>query len=232
MKIQAIIAAAGCGTRMNSQSPKIRLEIHGRAIISYTIDVFDKCPSVASLILVVPADDISFYSDYVSSLHLGKKIKVVAGGETRFHSVGNGLKASDRDTEVVIIHDAARPLLSASVLSQAINLSKQYPALVVAVEVKSTIKRVYPKTLLVQETLNREELWEIQTPQIFRKSLLEDAYRKYDGLSSPTDDASLIEAMGEKVKVLKGEYSNIKITTKEDLVIAQALISLSPGKEA
>jgi 2-C-methyl-D-erythritol 4-phosphate cytidylyltransferase len=131
--------------------------------------------------------------------------------------------ALDADSDIVVVHDAARPLMSLARLEKAIALMKKESALVTAVPVKSTIKEVDAKGLCIQKTLKRDRLWEIQTPQLFRKDVLLKAHQRRLCLD-PTDDAMLVEAMGVQVRIFRGEYENMKVTTPDDLIAAQAFL--------
>jgi 2-C-methyl-D-erythritol 4-phosphate cytidylyltransferase len=153
-----------------------------------------------------------------------KKVdRIVEGGKTRRESVSNGLKHLDPKTSMVVVHDGVRPLITPNLIETAIKAAAKAKAIVVAVPVKPTIKRVDKRSLEIIETLDRSELWEVQTPQVFDRKLLEKAHAQTKA-SLATDDAMLVEALGQKVKVIEGDYSNIKITTREDLIVAQALL--------
>jgi 2-C-methyl-D-erythritol 4-phosphate cytidylyltransferase len=152
-----------------------------------------------------------------------KKVKaVVVGGDTRTRSVRNGLLALGVDADVVMVHDGVRPLVTPEIIAAGIGAVKAAGAAIAAVPVKPTIKVIDPKTRTVAETLDRELLWEVQTPQIFDRKVLEKAYAQdRDGA---TDDATLVERSGVKVSVFMGSYANVKVTTPEDLVVARALL--------
>ncbi|MBF0485299.1 MAG: 2-C-methyl-D-erythritol 4-phosphate cytidylyltransferase [Candidatus Omnitrophica bacterium] len=222
MKIQAILPAAGAGERMKSQIPKPLLLLHGKPVIVRTIEVFEACEAVDSIILVVHPDYRKDYEDVVKKTDFKKTVLIVEGGETRTQSVRNGLGALDKDTTCVMIHDGVRPCITRDVIERGLKEIKDEKALVAAVGVKPTLKVVDPQTRLVTETLDRSLVWEIQTPQIFERGLLERAYRK--DTEGATDDAALVERLGVKVKVFLGDYQNIKITTPEDMLIAEAFL--------
>ncbi len=222
MKIQAIIPTAGLGKRFKTKIPKALVSLKGKPIIVHTLAVFEKNFSIESLILVVPTRCLNRFEQVVKQYKLRKVKKIIAGGQNRCDSVKNGLQAIDSDTKMIVVHDGARPLLTNSILDRAIRLGRRWKAVVVAVPVKSTIKSVDKKTLAVQKTLNRSELWEIQTPQVFKRDILCEAYQNIK--DNPTDDAALVERLGHKVKILPGDYKNIKITTPEDLKIAEVFL--------
>ncbi len=223
MNIEAIIPTAGLGRRFKAKSPKALVRLQGQPIVVHTLKIFEKSSWIDGIILVAPRKYLPAFREIVYRYHFHKVKKVIAGGHTRSKSVKNGLKAIDADTDLIVVHDGVRPLLSQEILAKAIKLGKRFGAVVTAVPVKSTIKKVNKKMRVVQETLNRDELWEIQTPQVFKKGILVKAYNTVKNLN-PTDDAMLVEQLGVKVKVLEGDYKNIKITTPEDLRIAEIFL--------
>ncbi len=225
MKVQAILPTAGAGSRFKSTLPKPLVSLGGKPIFIHALEALEQSIAIDSVILVAPESHLKEFEKVLKQYDLHRSTKVVAGGKTRFESVSNGLKALDKDTEIVLVHDGARPLVTTKIIDEAINLCHNEPAVIVAVPVKPTIKRVNIK-LEVKETLRRDELWEVQTPQVFKKDILLKAHEEGRGLDV-TDDAALVERLGIKVKVVMGDYRNIKITTKEDLVIAEALLTLN-----
>lgn len=224
MKIQAIIPTAGTGTRLKSDRPKPLVELGGKPLCVYALEAFEKSPIIDSIILVGHRDRLAELEDIVKQYHLKKVAKIVAGGEKRHESVGNGLAVLDGDTDVVMVHDGARPLVSLQMIKGAAELCRDWDAVVVAVPVKPTIKKVNKEDLCVEETLDRDNLWEIQTPQAFKKDILLRAHAENSD-HSPTDDAMMVEQLGIKVKIFPGDYRNIKITTTEDLTVAEAFLN-------
>jgi 2-C-methyl-D-erythritol 4-phosphate cytidylyltransferase len=148
-------------------------------------------------------------------------VTVVEGGEERGDSVKHGLKAVSPDMDLVIVHDGARPLITPDIIEKAIGEAQEYGAVVVGVPVKDTVKKVESRTLIVERSLDRDELWQAQTPQIFKYEIITRAYAKK---ITATDDAKLVEDLGIKVKMVMGSYENIKITTPEDLIVAEAIL--------
>ena len=211
MKIAVIIAAGGTGKRMGR--PKQFLPLAGRAVVEWTIEAFRKVKNVEQIIMVVSGEDLERAKDLGTT--------VVEGGEERGDSVKNGLKAVSPDCDLVIIHDGARPLITADIIEKAIKEAKEQDAVVVGVPVKDTIKKVERGTLIVERSLEREELWQAQTPQVFKYDIITRAYAKK---KAATDDAKLVEDLGIKVKMVMGSYENIKITTPEDLIVAEAIL--------
>ncbi len=225
MKTQAIIPTAGMGTRFKTDLPKPLVELSGKPICVYALETFEKCSLIDSVILVGQKVRIPELEGVVEKYGLKKVVKVITGGETRQESVFNGLAAIDDDTDFVLVHDGVRPLVSLKVIEDVVRLCSKWDAVVTAVPVKSTIKKIHKKDLLVEKTLDREELWEVQTPQAFKKSVLLEAHQRNKS-GHPTDDAMMVEQLGIKVKISPGDYKNIKITTQEDLAIAETFLQL------
>ncbi|MDP8266303.1 MAG: 2-C-methyl-D-erythritol 4-phosphate cytidylyltransferase [Candidatus Aceula meridiana] len=223
MKIQVLLAAAGLGTRLKAGQAKALIPLKGKPLFCYSLEIFEKSNLIESVIIMVPQGEKEPFQEEVDK-HGFKKVKeIVAGGERRCDSVLTGLQNSDDDTEFVVIHDAARPFITEDLLSKVIIAAQENKAAIAAVKVKPTIKIIDLKTNMVQKTLDRESLREVQTPQVFEKEILAKAYERL-GDKTPTDDAALAEALGVGVKVVDGDYCNIKITTPEDIVFAQGLL--------
>ncbi|OGX07353.1 MAG: 2-C-methyl-D-erythritol 4-phosphate cytidylyltransferase [Omnitrophica WOR_2 bacterium GWA2_47_8] len=222
MKIQAIIPTAGLGKRLKSKTLKPFIPLKGKAILAYTLRPFQRSSLIDSVIVVAHAGSIKRVQDLIKKYKLTKVVKVVPGGKTRTESVSHGLRASDADTDLLVIHDGARPFLTKALLEKAVKEAQAFSAAVVAVPVKQTIKVIAPRKREVKKTLNRDSLWEIQTPQIFKREILVKAYQRSN--NHATDDAALVERLGVKVKIVMGDYRNIKITTREDLEIAKAFL--------
>ncbi len=221
MKVQAVIAAGGTGQRMKAVVPKPLLLLGGEPVVVRTLGCFDAHPLVAGVVLVVSQEYLEKYRQVVKAAGFGKRIDIVPGGETRTGSVRLGLRRLDSDTDIVIVHDAVRPFVTARMIDEGIVLAVSSKAATVGVPVKPTLKVVHPSSGLVLETLDRSLIWEIQTPQTFERLLLE---RVYQGDREASDDAGLVEFAGHPVKVYMGDYRNIKITTPEDMDIANAFL--------
>jgi 2-C-methyl-D-erythritol 4-phosphate cytidylyltransferase len=225
MKTQAIIVAAGQGTRFKTKIPKSLVLLRGKPIFVHTLGVFAKSSLIDKIVLVAHPKYLSEFKNHVASFLGFHKIEIVPGGATRADSVARGLTKVDADTRIVVVHDGARPLLSKAILEGTIRqISFRCPAVTVGVPMKQTVKKVARRSLNVRETLNRDELWEIQTPQAFRLDVLRRAHRQHYQKTF-TDDAVMVEALGIRVKVFEGDYRNIKITTQEDLLIAEAFFA-------
>lgn len=217
----AIIAAAGQGKRMGSKENKQYLPLLDRPILAHTLQAFQKHPHIHGIIVIAAPHEVYYcQEEIIKTFGFTKVLKVVAGGKERQDSIFRGLQELSQDCELVVVHDGARPLITPDIIDQALEAAALTGGAVVAVPVKDTIKRV-DELGVIQETLVRSELWSIQTPQVFKKNLLIEAYENAfaQGIYG-TDDASLVERLGEKIKVVKGSYENIKITTPEDMELA------------
>jgi 2-C-methyl-D-erythritol 4-phosphate cytidylyltransferase len=216
-KVTALIPCAGQGKRMGGRVSKQFLRINDRPLLAYTLDPFQKHPLIDDIILVTREEDIPFcWEEIVQKEGFSKVSQVVAGGQERQDSVYQGLLALDKETDWVVIHDGARPMISWKTINAVLEAAVEKGAAIVGVPAKDTIKLVNPD-LTVQDTPPRELLWHIQTPQVFRKTLVLKAYQEAIAHGwQGTDDASLVEKLGVPVYVVQGEYTNIKITTPED----------------
>ena len=222
----AVVLAAGSGKRMGTAVHKQYLLIKGRPVIYYTLQAFEDS-EVDEVILVTGADEVDYCRKEIVEAYRFKKVRdVVAGGKERYDSVYEGLKALS-GCDYVLIHDGARPLISRTLINANINCVQETKACITAVPAKDTIKVVDNKGY-VADTLERSKLWQIQTPQTFSYALVSEAYRKRAeaGDTTVTDDAMVVEKYADhSIYLLKGDYRNIKITTPEDLVIAEAFLN-------
>lgn len=225
VKVTAIIPCAGQGKRMGTAVNKLFLDLGGRPLLAYTLDMFQSNSLIDEIILVVSPDDMSFCRrEIVDKYRLTKIKQLVPGGKERQESVHNGLLNLDNKTELVLIHDGARPFLKKAVLERAVDAGLKKGAAVVGVPAKDTIKTVN-SDLSIKETPDRQYLWQVQTPQIFRKEIISRAYREAAKKGwTGTDDASLVEKLGIPVYMVMGDYMNIKITTPEDLIFAGEML--------
>lgn len=232
MRTVAIVPAAGSGNRMGRELSKQYLSLGGMPILVHTLNVFEKCPLVDAVLVVVPPPDVeAVRSGMLPRWNLKKLAGVIPGGKERQDSVRAGIEALDRDTDIVIVHDAVRPFITAKLIEDCIRAAEEEGAATVGVPVKDTVKEVGADGHVVR-TCDRNLLWLTQTPQAFRRDIIENAHRAAvrDGYRG-TDDTSLVERLGIAVRMIRGEYGNIKITTPEDLVIAEALLAASPQAE-
>jgi 2-C-methyl-D-erythritol 4-phosphate cytidylyltransferase len=215
--VGAVIVGAGEGKRMGASGRKQFVKIAGKPIIAHTVDVFERSALIDHIVIVVPMDAVDWVKeDVVAAYGLKKVHAVVYGGASRQESVLNGLKALKPGTERVIIHDAVRPLVSDTLIRRVLDASQKTGAAVTAVPPKDTVKRVESGEIV--GTLDRRLLWLAQTPQSFKFDLILAAHtkaaaEKFEG----TDDASIVERAGTKVAVAVGSYSNLKMTSPEDL---------------
>lgn len=225
-KCTAVVLAAGRGTRMGTEVQKQYLEIGGKPVLYYSLEVFEKSTIIDEIVLVVGENQKEYCQKEIVEKYGFQKVKgIVQGGAERYHSVWNGLQ--EVEDGYVFIHDGARPFVDEEILCRAYADVREHRACVVGMPVKDTIK-ISDEQGLVAETPNRTLLWMIQTPQVFEISLVKKAYSKLieQGITGATDDAMVVEMMlGSKVKLVKGSYENIKITTPEDLIVAQAFLS-------
>lgn len=225
-KVVAVIPAGGTGKRMGSAIPKQFLMLGDVPLILHALLAFERAPSVVEVILVVPGDERDrALSEVVERYGLKKVLKVVAGGATRQESVYHGLKETDEQTEIVVVHDAVRPFVTEDLIERSVETARQDGGAVVAVPMKDTPKQVGADGK-IQRTLERSGLWLAQTPQTFRRGILVEAYRRaeIDRLHA-TDDAALVERLSHQIGIVPGSWENIKITTPEDLVIAEAILT-------
>ena len=224
-KTTAIIVAGGKGSRMGGKIKKQYLKVNNKEIIAHTLAVFEKHPQISEMIVVTSEEDRDYVKERIQHYEYKKVSQVVAGGKERQDSVANGLEAVSEDSEYIMIHDGARPLITETIISKALEKTYEVDATVVAVPVKDTIK-VVDTAGIVEATPARTSLWAIQTPQTFEATLIKEAYReaKDKGLIG-TDDSTLVEALGKAVHIVEGSYSNIKVTTPEDLEIVKNLMA-------
>lgn len=224
MKVTAIIAAAGQGKRMGRGINKIFIPLSHCPVLVHTVKTLSKCSKITNLVIVTGSDDMAEVQKLLSSVEEIKEYRIVAGGSERQYSIANALAAVTNDTEITLVHDGARPLIEIETIEKVIEAARQYRAAGVAVPVKDTIKTVGADGFITGTPL-RKTLWAIQTPQAFETKLLRQAYHAAgnEGYLG-TDDAALVERLGVKVKIVEGNYNNLKITTPEDLIMAEALL--------
>lgn len=222
--VTVIIPAAGQGKRMMRGSNKVFLPLVDMPVLLHSVLTFSACSQVDNLVVVVAPDEVDQVQTMLRSLNGLKPWKVVAGGRERQYSIANAIKVVPGTTKTILVHDGARPLITEECIKGVIQAAVLYKAAVVAVAVKNTIKTV-DENGWVTGTLERNKLWSIQTPQGFDAQLLRRAYAKAEqDHFVGTDDASLVERLGIKVKIVCGCYDNLKVTTPEDLTIAEALL--------
>ncbi len=226
MTVSAIIVAAGKGLRMNEDVPKQYLPLGGHPILGHTLRVFHNCNRIDEVLVVIPTEDFDFCNqNVIAPLDFQKKTHLVSGGDRRQDSVYNGLMALNRKTDLVIIHDGVRPFVKDADLEACIDGAITSGACILGIPATDTLKRVN-EAGIVAGTLDRDNLWLVQTPQAFKYDVILKAHEaaRDDGVSA-TDDAFLVERLGLEVRIITGTKNNIKITTQEDLAIARAIVA-------
>lgn len=228
MKTMAIVLAAGRGSRMKSEVKKQYLTINEKPVLYYCLNVFQRCGKVDGIVLVCGSGEIEYCRrEIVERYGFSKVTKIIEGGKERYHSVHEGLKAMEA-CDYVMIHDGARPFVDEKMLERIMEELPSCRACVVGMPVKDTIKLSDDKGY-VEQTLPREKLWSVQTPQSFEYRLIREAYDRLANLENIevqiTDDAMVAEyIMDQPVKLVEGSYENIKITTPEDMLLAEAIL--------
>ena len=223
MKVGAIIPAAGRGKRIGASVPKQFLEIQGRPLLHHTLMVFASCKLIDYVVLVMPRADVDeMGEDWLNKYEIVRK--VVVGGEQRQDSVYNGFSSLEEGTDIVVVHDGVRPFTTPQMIIATVEAAQQHGAAITAIPVSDTVKQAVDG--FVKQTVSRDGLWRVQTPQAFQCGSLQQAFKKakkdsYYG----TDEGSLVEYLGERVKIVPGSELNIKITRKEDLVLGESLLS-------
>ena len=223
----AIIAAAGAGTRMASDRPKQFLLLAGTPVIFHTLKVFEECDSIDEVIVVLPAAESAGFLSLAGKYGVRKVTRVVPGGATRADSVKRGLLAIRAATaEIVVVHDGVRPFVTVAEIDNTVAAAKSDGAAILVAPVTDTIKEVSGPRIV--RTADRSVLRRALTPQCFRYELLREAYQHAD-VSDPslTDESALVEQLGKPVSIVEGSARNIKITTAEDLLIAEAILKTS-----
>lgn len=223
MKVGAIIPAAGRGKRIGASVPKQFLEIQGKPLLHHTLTVFASCELIDYVVLVMPRTDVDETGDdWLNKYEIVRE--VVVGGEQRQDSVYNGFNSLEEETGIVVVHDGVRPFTTPQMITATVEAAQQHGAAITAIPVSDTVKQAADG--FVKQTVSRDGLWRVQTPQAFQYGLLKQAFKKakkdsYYG----TDEGSLVEYLGERVKIVPGSELNIKITRKEDLILGESLLS-------
>lgn len=227
MKADAVIVSAGKGHRFMEGKKKQFHSLAEKPILAHTLDKFETCPMIHSILLVVAEEDMGYCLEEIVEKYRYQKIsQIVPGGRSRQESVKNGIDSLPTDVDIVAIHDGVRPFITREMIEESIRAAVRFQAVVMAMPVKETIKMVHPDGTILK-TLDRESLWQVQTPQTFQVNVIKEAYQRAtrDGFVG-TDDASLVERLGVKVHILPGSYTNIKITTPEDLLLANLFLQM------
>jgi 2-C-methyl-D-erythritol 4-phosphate cytidylyltransferase len=224
VSVCAIIAAAGRGERMSSPIPKQFWAIKNKPILVYTLEKFCQCQVIDSIIIVVPKDWTLFTeNNIVNKFNIIKVRQIIEGGATRQESVFKALQSVDETSATVAIHDAVRPLVSLELLNKVIDKGRATGAAVLAVPIYDSLKKV--TSFQIEGTLTRDSTWLVQTPQVFKRDLIINAYQQaFFNCIKADDDAELVEYLGHPIHVVEGSRTNIKITTPADLNLAKVLL--------
>ena len=222
-KVVAIVVAGGVGSRMNSDIPKQFVEVLGKPIIAYTINSLSNCPEIDEIIVAAHPDYIVYMKDVVDEFKYNKVSKIVCGGKSRQESVYNGLLETDDTADIVAIHDGARPLIDSDTVCKCIEQARKEGCSAAGVKMKDTIKLVDTEGF-IEYTADREKLWQVQTPQVFKRDIIMSLHKDAIGNNEATDDCFLAEKAGYRVKMVEGKYENIKITTPQDIFIMKGML--------
>lgn len=229
-RVVAIIPAAGIGSRFGDKTNKPLELLNGKPLIIWALETLESMREIKEIIPVLKESDMEYGADLFEEHRISKIRRIAPGGKDRQDSVFHGLKLIDDKKCIVMVHDGVRPLIEADIIREALKQMKDCDGVVVAVPVKDTIKEVSGG--IIKKTLKRNSLWAVQTPQIFPYKTLYNAYEKAmkDSFYS-TDDSALVEKYGGKIKIVVGSYTNIKITTPEDMKIAEMTLSIRGNKK-
>lgn len=223
-----VIPAAGSSTRFGADRSKVFAPLNGRQVWEWSVDVFASLNCVKQIILVLSADEVDAFRVAQTALLEDQRISITTGGTTRADSVRNGLNCVGDQVEFVAVHDAARPLITAEWIAWLFSQAGQHPALLPVVPVTSTVKQVDAEGR-VEATVDRSSLRLAQTPQVFSRQLLLDAYAAVKDFATCTDEASIVEQFGHEVMTVSGQSENLKITTPGDLLLAEFRMSQRNG---
>jgi 2-C-methyl-D-erythritol 4-phosphate cytidylyltransferase/2-C-methyl-D-erythritol 2,4-cyclodiphosphate synthase len=227
MFVSAILAAAGRGTRLGSATPKQMLTLGGRTILQRSFDVLDSCDQIDEIVVALPQDLAGTPPPYLVSPR--KPVRIVVGGSRRQDSVARAFAQVSKGAGIIVIHDAARPFATSGLFARVIEAAAKGGAAIAAVQAHDTVKEATsaPGLTIVARTIARESIYLAQTPQAFKRAVLEDAIgRGHDALKSATDEACLAEEAGHSVRLVEGESTNIKITTEQDFNVSKALLGI------
>jgi len=227
----AIILAGGTGTRMGKKLPKQFVEVGDKPLILHSVEVFSRNKNISGIILVSHPEHVGTLEELIKQYRYKKVIKIVHGGATRQISSFNGISACPKDTDLVLIHDAARPFVDDGMIDRVIDAAERYGAVTTAVDITDTI--VENEKDFIKSIPDRDRFMRVQTPQGFRYEVILEAHLRSakKGLNGATDDTSLVTLWGEKVKLVEGSERNIKITKPIDIVLAETILQISRTKK-
>lgn len=223
LKVAAIVPAAGSGKRLGAKDKKPFVLLAGKPLITYALKALASSNYIDKIYVASDPDSIGRLKSIIDKYGIKKVAKVVAGGKTRAGSVKNCFNLVDPLCDIVLIHDGARPFPGSSDIMNSVLLAGKFGGCITAIPMTDTVK-LAGKDLFIKKTIDRSSLWRAQTPQAFRYGILKKALNRVNNVSNVTDDSSALERSGLKVKILKGSPRNIKVTTEEDLKIAEVLI--------
>lgn len=221
-----MVPAAGRGHRMGTHTPKQYLMLGGLPLLVHSLRVLEDSEAISAVVLATPQADLDYCRQDIIARYGFKKVRqVVAGGAERQDSVRLGLAAAGSEAEIVLVHDAVRPFLTTSMIAQVVEAAAKHGAAIVAIPMRDTVKRAGPDGL-IDETVDRKPLWLAQTPQAFKRSLIEEAHAMAlrDGFRA-TDDAQLVERLGHRVAIVEGSTDNVKVTRPEDLAVGESILA-------
>ena len=231
-KVSAVVPAAGLSKRFSPREKKQFSALGGKPLLTYCLSTFESSEFITSVVVVVPEDEISRSRELLGDFGFEKIASVVGGGEKRHISVRNGFRAAPPDSDMVLIHDAARPFVDNDTIKRVIEQCARTGACICAVPVTDTLKRTEEHGSFVEETVPREKLWRAQTPQVFRRGILEEIYRSANTTElDATDESTLAEAEGIRVSIVMGNDLNMKITTAADFKIAELIVSKGEAEQ-
>lgn len=220
-KVTAIILVAGNSTRYGQNKNKNLEIIHNKTVLEYSIDEFNKNKDIDNIIITCKESEIESINEIIYKTRSLKPIKTVVGGKTRKESVYNSINSTDSD--IVIIHDGARPMIKQNYISNSIKEMENFKGVTIGVKSKDTIK-IADSSGVIQSTTNRNNTWIIQTPQCFDRLTLLKAHESVKNDESITDDCMVLESLGIPVKIIPGDYTNIKLTTYDDLSLVNGFL--------
>lgn len=222
LKAGVVLVAGGRSLRFGGKIPKQFLPLLGKPLLRWSFERFQESPLVSEVAVVLPKEFVEDFRLRLSRWPIRKLTQIVAGGRERFDSVRAGLEALSPRCRYAVVHDAARPLVSLDMIARTLRAARASGAAIAAVPVKDTVKWE-GRNGVIGKTLDRNRLWLAQTPQVFQTDWLKRAFRKFSG-SPLTDESQLFERMGKRVRLVLGSYENLKVTTPEDWIMAEALL--------
>ena len=230
IQVAAVVPAAGVGRRFGSRTPKLFVRLHDRPLLAHALCALQQCPAIRWIILVVERRQYRRAQTLLKRYRITKALALCIGGSSRAESVAHGVKMLPPEARWVLVHDGARPCASLAVIDRAIREAKRYGAVACGLPATLTVKAANRQGL-VQETLKRDPLWFVQTPQVFRRDWFTQALARVDlRRGSFPDDAAILEASGFPVRLIAGDPLNIKVTTREDLYLAEAILTKRVAK--